>query len=220
MTRGKLEKALVERDGVVIVGVDEVGRGCIAGPVYAACVILDFAKLHLLAADEKNLLRDSKTLSAGQRQKALSTIQTIAIEIQSGHASVREIETLGIQPATFLAMRRALNNCQQPFNLVLVDGNRPINDIAWKQMTVIKGDNLCYSIAAASIVAKETRDQFMREQDLQFPDYGFASHVGYGTKEHLAAIARSGICTLHRRNFAPISKVYGRTETSHGTATI
>lgn len=205
MARGRLEATLIKRDAAIIVGVDEVGRGCIAGPVYAACVILDFVKLRKVKAEHKEVIRDSKTLSTAQRQRALRIISDVAIEIQQGHASVREIEAIGIQPATFLAMRRALHACANAFNLVLVDGNRPISELAWKQMTVIKGDHLCYSIAAASIVAKEARDTYMREQHNFYPDYGFDAHVGYCTKEHLAALERLGACDLHRRNFAPIA---------------
>jgi len=123
-----------------------------------------------------------------------------------------EIDDLGIVAATFLAMRRAIAACNRPIDMLLIDGKWPIPHYGGQQQAVIKGDFLCYSIAAASILAKEVRDSFMQEQAGLFPAYGFESHVGYGTKRHLAMIERNGICPLHRISFVPI-KSYACTYT-------
>lgn len=203
--RGELEQCL-KNSGLRWVGVDEVGRGCLAGPVYASCAILDYERLSALANDRLKLLRDSKTLSQKQRFEAVAVVKDCAIEIQTAWASAREIEVLGILQATFLAMRRALGACKNSFDVVLVDGNQRIPGIDHPQIAVIKGDSCCHAIAGASIIAKETRDLFMKEQSLEHPGYGFADHVGYGTKAHLEAITKLGPTPLHRMNFAPLKK--------------
>jgi ribonuclease HII len=201
--RGRLERLLLA-EGLAVAGVDEVGRGCIAGPVYAACAALDFVRLKRLRSPVRALLRDSKQLSGAQRARMVPVIQELCRDWQVASAGVEEIATAGIVGATFAAMRRALALCGAPFDVLLVDGKLPIKGYAARQETVVKGDDLCYSIAAASILAKESRDAFMREQAMVFPEYGFEAHVGYGTKQHLAMIKRHGICRLHRRTFEPI----------------
>lgn len=202
--RGRLERSY-RSQGQILVGVDEVGRGCLAGPVYAASVILDFNLLAKRPKRERDLIRDSKTLSSAQRQRILGCLDMIVVDRAVALAEVTEIEEHGIVGATFLAMRRALQALSHPFDLVLVDGKARIPDLSWRQETIIGGDRLCFSIAAASIYAKEARDAFMRGQATEFPAYGFERHVGYGTKEHLDAIRSHGVCPLHRRNFSPIS---------------
>lgn len=204
--KGKIEKELLE-SGYSIVGVDEVGRGCIAGPVFAACVALDYDLLNQLSNKEKSLIRDSKKLSSTQRARILPIIHQISQEAYIAMANVREIETLGIAPATFKAMRRSLKLCQHNYTMLLVDGNQPLANYHGEQRQVIGGDQLCYAIAAASILAKEARDQFMQSQAERYPEYGFESHVGYGTKAHIENIHKLGICPLHRRNFAPIKNM-------------
>ncbi len=205
--RGSIEKRLLGSYGRgQICGVDEVGRGSIAGPVHAAVCALDYEKLFKLKAAERELIRDSKALSHLQRQKALETIAKISLKQNIASASVMEIEILGIVPATFLAMRRAIAPFQDGLKLVLIDGKFKIPELALEQEAIIKGDSLCYAIAAASILAKEARDFYMREQEHSFPGYGFASHVGYGTAFHKEALSKLGPCPLHRRNFAPVSQ--------------
>lgn len=201
--KGKIERSYLA-SGLTPVGIDEVGRGCLAGPVVAACVKLDFAKLWALPRKTLGLIRDSKTLSTKQRLAQVSIIQDVSLGIGVGEASVSEIETLGIVGATFLAMNRSLQALNQSVDILLVDGNQKITNQPLPQLTVVKGDSLCFSIAAASIIAKETRDAFMEAQALLYPSYGFNSHVGYGTAAHLAAIREIGICPLHRKTFAPI----------------
>ena len=211
--KGEIEARLTGQKRT-IVGVDEVGRGCLAGPVFAACAIIDYDLLFKLPSDQVDLIRDSKTLSAKQRNKIVPVINSICCEYAIESAHVFEIEQFGIVNATFLAMKRALAKCEKTYDVVLTDGNKLIPDIVGQQIAVIKGDQLCYSIAAASILAKQKRDFFMQEQATCFPLYGFDLHVGYGTKKHLEAIKRHGICPLHRRNFSPISQMCGLKQTT------
>lgn len=206
IVKGKIEKEF-SAQGYSLLGIDEVGRGCLAGPVYAACVSLDYSALALLTDKERDLVRDSKKLSRLQRQRILPTIKHIANEAYIAHATAREIEELGILDATFLAMRRAISLCSSLYDMVLIDGNIKIRQYAGRQTCVIGGDSSCYAIAAASILAKEARDKFMANQAEKFPVYGFESHVGYGTKKHMDALKEHGLCDLHRRNFAPVKKL-------------
>ncbi|RYZ60284.1 MAG: ribonuclease HII [Proteobacteria bacterium] len=201
--KGAIEKKSLKQDRRVI-GVDEVGRGCLAGPVYAAVAALDYYKIDALEEATRDLIRDSKKLSSKQRQKIIPVLEDVCVEWGLGVATEREIETLGIVPATFLAMKRAFENLKEPYDLLLIDGNQKHPDMPMEQMTVVGGDSLCYAIAAASILAKEARDAVMRIAHESYPQYGFGDHVGYGTKSHLQAIEEHGITPLHRRNFAPI----------------
>ena len=203
--KGRLESALRKR-GALVAGVDEVGRGCLAGPVFAACAVVDYDRLRSLSAADRALVRDSKELSSLQRARIIPILEKICVAWQISSATVLEIERHGIAPATFLAMRRALSRLTPAPDVVLVDGKMRISGYDGVQQTIIKGDSLCFAIAAASIFAKEARDDYMRFQAKQFPVYGFDSHVGYGTKRHLAMIEAHGICTLHRRNFEPIRR--------------
>lgn len=202
---GDIEKKLLLRKKI-IAGVDEVGRGALAGPVYAGAVILDFKKLYALDPQSRALVRDSKSLSRAQREKSVCIVKEIASSYATGHASSQEIEEFGIVPATFMAMRRALNQLS-PFDLLLIDGKHPIPDFSQQQFSIIGGDRTCYTIAAASILAKETRDPLMREESIKYPGYGFDSHVGYATRTHLTAIKKLGVCSIHRKNFAPLKKL-------------
>jgi ribonuclease HII len=201
--KGYLEQQIWQ-NSKTLVGLDEVGRGCIAGPVYAAAVSLDYAKLFALPERDRKLIRDSKTLSHRQRQSILPVLEEIAVTWSLGHSTPRQIEQLGIVPATFAAMHQALAALEQDFDLLLIDGREPLPNYQGHQKALIKGDSQAYAIAAASIFAKEARDAIMREADEEFPEYGFANHVGYGTKQHREALVAHGICHLHRRNFAPI----------------
>jgi ribonuclease HII len=207
--RGRIERRLLE-DGLVSAGVDEVGRGCLAGPVHAGCVVLDLDAVKRLPRPTRHLIRDSKQLSAEQRALVAPVIREVARAAHVAEASVREIEAIGIAPATFLAMRRAIAGCAAaPFDVLLVDGKIPVAGYDGTQLPIVKGDALCYAIAAASILAKEARDGWMREQAATFPVYGFDQHVGYSTAHHLAMIQKHGICDLHRRNFGPVRDALG-----------
>lgn len=205
-SRGELETHLRSGGYNSIAGVDEVGRGCLAGPVYAGSVVLDYDKLTQLDEKTRNYLRDSKKLTPKRRGEMIKVIEDIAITYATASSSVEEIEKEGIVGATFLAMKRAISSLEGPIDYLLVDGNKPVPNYSGKQASVINGDNLCYCIAASSILAKEQRDQFMKDKAGQFPHYGFEQHVGYGTKKHLEAIAKLGVSIIHRRNFAPIKK--------------
>jgi ribonuclease HII len=200
---GHIEKQLLQKQKV-IAGVDEVGRGALAGPVYAGAVVLDYHKLMALTKEERSLIRDSKALNRAQREKSLPLVMNISLSYATGSAETEEIEQIGITKATFLAMHRALSKLKCLFDILLIDGKFPLPDFALKQFSLIGGDRTCYSIAAASILAKETRDKIMIDHANSFPHYGFESHVGYATKKHLHAIHTHGVCTLHRKNFEPI----------------
>lgn len=189
------EKSCWSEGYEVVVGVDEAGRGPLAGPVVAACVLLPRAPSRKL-----NGLTDSKQLTAAQREHYFETIHEVALAVGVGEASCLEIDEHNILQATFLAMRRALE--QVPVaQIVLVDGNRPIKGLALPQRTIVKGDALSRSIAAASVIAKVTRDRQMVQLDAEYPQYGFARHKGYGTAAHYAALRTHGPSPHHRRSF-------------------
>ena len=181
-----------------IAGVDEAGRGALAGPVVASAVILrEKSKIQGLA--------DSKTLARRKREQLMVEIQNHCICWSVGHASVEEIEELNILHATMLAMKRAIESLALRPEKVLVDGNRvPIVDIPTS--AIINGDQSVPVISAASVIAKETRDTFMRKLAKAYPQYGFESHVGYGTSVHLEALSTYGPSPVHRRSFAPVRK--------------
>ncbi|MHB0974129.1 MAG: ribonuclease HII [Thiobacillus sp.] len=180
-------------------GVDEAGRGPLAGPVVAAAVMLDPAR-------PIDGLRDSKKLSAAARERLAEEIRTRSAAWCVAEASVDEIDRLNILHATMLAMQRAVAGLQRPPDDVWVDGNR-CPDWAWRSQAVVKGDDKVAAIAAASILAKTSRDQFMCALHEQYPAYGFSRHMGYGTAAHLAALRAYGACPQHRRSFAPVKLV-------------
>lgn len=208
LTRGAIEQFLIKNGSNHLIGVDEVGRGCIAGPVHAAAVCLDYEALAKLPEKTKALIRDSKKLSAKQRQSIIKTLDSICISYSVGCASVEEIESLGIVTATFTAMHRAINDLGAFDNrFLLIDGRDELRDYVGSQLNVIKGDSLCYCIAAASIFAKVARDSFMQDQASVYPGYGFEKHVGYGTAAHISHLKELGVTSLHRKNFAPIKNM-------------
>lgn len=185
--------------GLLVAGVDEAGRGPLAGPVVAAAVILD--DLQPIKG-----LADSKKLTALRREKLFDEICAKALCCSIAQASVEEIEQLNILQATLLAMRRAVEGLRLKPKLVQVDGNRlPVLDV--RAEAIVQGDALVPAISAASILAKVTRDRWCAEYDLQFPQYGFAKHKGYGTAEHLAALQLHGACPQHRKTFRPVTEV-------------
>ena len=183
----------------LMAGVDEAGRGPLAGPVVAAAVILD--DLNPIKG-----LADSKKLSALRREKLFNEIRAKALCCSIAQASVEEIDELNILQATLLAMRRAVEGLRLKPQLVLVDGNRlPVLEM--RAEAIVKGDSLIPAISAASILAKVTRDRWCVELDQQYPLYGFAGHKGYGTAEHLAALRAHGACSQHRTSFRPVTDV-------------
>ena len=182
----------------LIAGVDEAGRGPLAGPVVAAAVILNPAK-------RIRGLADSKVLSPQKRERLHDEIMDKALCCAIAMATVQEIDTLNILQATLLAMRRAVEGLRLPPALVMVDGNRlPV--LPMRAEAVIDGDAKVKAISAASILAKVHRDRWCAQVDAQWPQYGFAAHKGYGTATHLAALQAHGPCTLHRRSFAPVAQ--------------
>lgn len=180
-------------------GVDEAGRGPLAGPVTAAAVMLD---------PERPIdgLRDSKKLSAAARERLADEIRQHAAAWCVAEASVAEIDQFNILQATMLAMQRAVAGLGRPPDDVMVDGNRCPN-WAWRSQAVVKGDDKIAAIAAASILAKTARDRYMCRLHDEYPAYGFAQHMGYGTAAHLAALKAHGACPQHRRSFAPVKLV-------------
>ena len=186
-----------------IAGLDEVGCGPLAGPVVAAAVILPRRCRALVG------LRDSKRLNEGQRERFYELIRDVAFGFGVGIVDAKIIDAVNIRQAARRAMEQALLQiCPSPDFLIL-DAIR-LPNVAIEQRMVIKGDGLCVSIAAASILAKVTRDRLMVEAHRRFPQYGFLGHKGYGTAEHLRSLRRYGPCSLHRRSFLPIRKVLER----------
>lgn len=182
-----------------IAGVDEAGRGPLAGPVIAGAVILN---------PEKPIdgLNDSKALTEKERERLFQLIQENALSWGVGRAEVEEIDRINILQATFLAMQRAVSALTIVPDLALIDGNR-LPKLSCQMKAIIRGDESEPAISAASIVAKVTRDREMILLDKQFPQYGFAKHKGYGTKEHLNALEKNGPCIIHRRSFEPVAQL-------------
>jgi ribonuclease HII len=180
----------------IIAGVDEAGRGPLAGPVVAAAVILN-------PEFTISNLKDSKLLSAKQRDNLFEQINKQALAVSWASCSVLEIEKINILQATLLAMRKSILNLRIIPNLVLIDGNKSpdLSGLNINAKTIIKGDQLEPAISAASIIAKVIRDRLMLELDLQYPLYGFAKHKGYGTKEHIIALKKYGKTIEHRNSF-------------------
>jgi ribonuclease HII len=186
---------------MLVAGVDEVGRGPLAGAVVAAAVILDPAKPVIG-------LNDSKKLSARRREQLAEEIRDKALAWSLGRAEVEEIDAINILQATFLAMQRALEGLSLPPDLVKIDGNR-CPKLPYRMEAIIGGDATVAEISAASILAKVSRDAELVALDALYPEYGFARHKGYGTAEHLQALRQYGATPIHRRSFAPVKKALG-----------
>lgn len=187
-----IENDIKAKGFCAVCGVDEAGRGPLAGPVCAAAVIL---------AEEIEGLNDSKKLSEKKREELFPVIKEKALSYSIAFASVEEIEKYNILNATYLAMNRAIEGLHIPADFALIDGNRVPTDITVPCETVVKGDAKSASIAAASILAKVTRDRLMLEEDKKYPEYNFKKHKGYGTKEHTDAILKYGMSPIHRPSF-------------------
>ena len=189
----EIEEALISQGITAIAGVDEAGRGPLAGPVCAAAVILPE---HL----EIPGLNDSKKLTDKKRRELFPIIKEQAIAYGIAFASEQEIDEMNILQATFLAMQRAIDQLEGKANFALIDGNRE-KDFGLPVMTVVKGDSRSANIAAASVLAKVTRDIYMEELAEKYPEYGFEIHKGYGTKAHYAALTQHGASPVHRQTF-------------------
>lgn len=177
-----------------VCGVDEAGRGPLAGPVYAAAVVLYDGQI----IDGVN---DSKKLSEKKREQLFDKIISECKDYSIGFADEKEIDEINILQATFLAMKRAVNGLKEPPQLAIVDGNRAPDLADTRVLTVIKGDSKSMSVAAASILAKVSRDRYMLEMAEKYPEYQFEKHKGYGTKLHYEMIEKYGICEIHRKTF-------------------
>jgi len=191
------ERSLVEPGHRLVAGVDEAGRGPLAGPVVAAAVILPAGFL-------PEGLDDSKKLAPARREKLCADIKKKALAWAIGMATVAEIETYNIHHASMMAMRRAVNSLRLKPDMVLIDGRFALEGVVAEQRTVVGGDGLCPSISAASILATGTRDRLMDVLHLLYPEYGFDRHRGYGTPAHLAAIAMHGPSPVPRRGVMPV----------------
>ncbi len=187
-----IEDEFVE-SGRIVAGVDEAGRGCLAGPVVAGAVILDENRpIHGL--------RDSKTLSEKRRNELFEQIREKALAYSVGITGAAEIDRINILQASLLAMEKAVLALRKKPDRVLIDGNSKTS-LKIEQKAIVKGDSKCASIAAASIVAKVTRDRIMTEIEKEYPGYGFSRHKGYPTKEHFGALRNLGPCPIHRKSF-------------------
>jgi ribonuclease HII len=194
------EERLLEAEGYrYIAGIDEVGRGALAGPVVAAAVILPGN----IDSSWLGLVKDSKQLSPARREFLFHHIHETAIAIGIGSVNCEIVDTRGIVRATRLAMKLAVEQLSPPAEALLIDYMR-LPEVRLPQKGVTGGDSMCYCIACASIIAKVARDRLMTEMDSTYPDYGFARHKGYGTREHLACLSRLGPSAIHRRSFKPV----------------
>lgn len=206
------EAALLRAGASPVAGVDEAGRGALAGPVVAAAAVLPPRP----KGDWVALIRDSKRMTPRQREDARARMRAANVALAVGAASSEEIDARGIVPATRLAMARAVAALPVAPQHLLIDAmNLP--QVPLPQTAIIKGDAKCLSIAAASIAAKTARDDIMRRADAQFPGYGFAQHKGYGAPQHLDSLARVGPCAIHRRSFAPVRRLTDPTDVAAAT---
>jgi len=200
----EFEQALWKQGVGRVAGVDEAGRGPLAGPVVAAAAILPAHWAQSGLPAELAGLNDSKQLTEAQRERFFEFLTACAeIEFAVAMVDAAQIDAINILQATHRAMNEALARLQPLPPHALVDG-RPVKTLRVPQTAIVKGDARSYSIAAASVLAKVTRDRLMLKYHAEFPEYGFASHKGYGTEQHLAAIQKFGACSIHRKSFAPL----------------
>ena len=195
----KIEQDLIRNGCSIIAGVDEVGRGPLAGPVTAAAVILDPLNI-------PDNLNDSKVLSSKKREKLFEELKSSSV-CAVAHVSPEEIDKLNILQASLLAMVNAVSNLKVKPNHILIDGNKVPDRLVGRATAIVKGDRKVLSIAAASIIAKVTRDKLMHDLGSEFPVYGWAKNAGYPTKCHMNAIVKYGVTPHHRRSFKPVHNI-------------
>lgn len=196
-----LENKIFKLGYNLVAGLDEAGRGPLAGPVVAACVLID--PNFKIQAGDLELIKDSKKLSAQKREKLFSIIKESVLDLEIGVVNEKEIDQINILQASFLAMRRALKKIKTKPDYLLLDGNFKLPKTNIDQSAIVKGDETVWVIAAASIIAKVSRDFIMQEIDKKYPLYNFKKHKGYGTKEHLELLKKYGPCPAHRLSFGP-----------------
>ena len=210
------ERSLAKKGHVIIVGIDEAGRGPLAGPVVAAAVCFKDQRFVIPTCWEKEfaLIRDSKKLSHKQRESVFKLIQEY-FHVGTGIVNVETIDRINILQATFLAMKSAVAALRQLLTVnshrksennfyLLIDGSQVIPNCSYQQEAIVNGDGIVKSIAAASIIAKVTRDRILDQFEIDYPDYGFAKHKGYGTRMHMEALRKKGPCAIHRMSFRPV----------------
>lgn len=202
------ENKLFDQGYKIIGGLDEAGRGPLAGPVVAACVVwgsdFDAGKLEYT---ELKFLRDSKRIDKKKREQLFKIIHEEALEVGVGICDHKTIDRANIFQATFLAMKKALSALKNKPNFILIDGKFIIPNSSYEQKAIIKGDSKIFSIIAASIIAKVTRDCIMMKMHEQYPEYGFDQHKGYGTKLHQETLKKYGPCPIHRISFRPVKRL-------------
>jgi ribonuclease HII len=196
------EKALYSQGYKYVAGIDEVGRGPLAGPVVAAAIVLP---KRIKRSDWSEKVKDSKLLTASRREYLFEYIKESSISYGIGSINSQTIDLKGIAAATRLAMKQAVEQLSPPADYLLIDYVK-LPEVKLPQKGVVEGDSICFSIACASIIAKVTRDHMMVELDKEYPGYGLANHKGYGTKEHLECLQKLGPCPIHRRSFQPVQE--------------
>ncbi|MDP2737053.1 MAG: ribonuclease HII [bacterium] len=192
------EKKLFSQGYKIIGAIDEAGRGPLAGPVVAACVIFN---ANISINNDLIKVNDSKKLSEKTRENLFELIKQNFIEVGIGVCDHKTIDRINILQATFLAMKKAISSVKNRPDLIIIDGSSKLPNCSTPQQTYIKGDERLFTIAAASIIAKVTRDRIMQEMNKLYPDYGFNQHKGYGTKLHLEKLKQYGPCAIHRLSF-------------------
>ena len=197
------EKKIFSQGYKVIGALDEAGRGPLAGPVVAACVIFN---ANISINNQLSQINDSKKLSAKKREELFEVIKKNFIEVGVGICDHKTIDRINILQATFLAMKKAISSVKNKPDFIIIDGSMKLPNCSTPQQTYIKGDERLFTIAAASIIAKVTRDSIMQEIDQLYPNYGFKKHKGYGTKFHLEKLEQYGPCAIHRLTFKKVKK--------------
>lgn len=192
------EKKIFEQGYEIIAALDEAGRGPLAGPVVAACVIF---KANFSINNDLKTVNDSKKLTAKKREELFEFIKENFIEVGIGICDHQTIDRINILQATFLAMKKAIGSIKNKPDFLMIDGSIKLPNCSTPQQAYIKGDEKIFAIAAASIIAKVTRDRIMREMDKLYPNYGFVKHKGYGTKFHIEKLKQYGPCPIHRLSF-------------------
>ncbi len=202
------EQNIFSQEVNVLGAIDEAGRGPLAGPVVAACVLIKSDALPHIS-EELKIINDSKKLSEKKREQAYNIIKD-NFEFGIGMCDHNTIDSINILQAAFLAMKKAIGAVKQKPDYIILDGGLPMPNISIKQKSIINGDSLVFSIAAASILAKVTRDRIMLKMHEVYPDYGFDKHKGYGTKLHIERLNQFGPSAIHRKSFKPVKRLITR----------